>query len=135
MDISVEKALAFALITAAASDAPPAQAERALIMNLLNTTSMEALFEEALFDEVMTLLSAPEPIQTMLGLIAPHHHYGAYIYAQTAEFIARNGVLAPEEMRFLELLADELQVSRLDRAAIDYSAHIRHQMISQDHNE
>ena len=42
-----------------------------------------------------------------------------------ADFIAQNGTVSPEEMRFLERLGEALMIDRLSRAAFDRAAQAR----------
>ncbi|MEM1371859.1 MAG: tellurite resistance TerB family protein, partial [Pseudomonadota bacterium] len=48
-------------------------------------------------------------------------------YALTADVAASDLSVKPEEVRFLELLADKLQLDRLTCAALERAARARHQ--------
>ena len=73
------------------------------------------------------ILEAAEGFDTLLDMLANSLSaaQSATAYILCADFIAQNGTVSPEEMRFLERLGEALDIDRLNRAAFDQAAQAR----------
>ncbi len=93
-------------------------------------TALDGVTEAQLRDATMLaqeIAEARDGFDTLLDMLAAAlgdaHAAAAYMLA--ADFIAQNGRVSPEEMRFLERLGDALSIDRLTRAAFDSAAQAR----------
>ena len=73
------------------------------------------------------IVGAAEGLDTLLEIVAASlsDKQSATVYMLCADFIAQNGTVSPEEMRFLERLGEALMIDRLSRAAFDRAAQAR----------
>ena len=73
------------------------------------------------------IIGAAEGLDTLLEIVAASlsDKQSATVYMLCADFIAQNGTVSPEEMRFLERLGEALMIDRLSRAAFDRAAQAR----------
>lgn len=78
-------------------------------------------------DLTSAIIGANEGLDSMLTLIAAATNATQQetLYALAVEFIVRRARISPEEMRLLELLADEFSLDPLLRAAIDQAMRAR----------
>jgi hypothetical protein len=128
---SPQDAIILCLLTAAAVDGSPRNAEIALIETLANTTPALATKSTEDYAQMMeiglALISGPEGLDSVfiLASAALSEPARATCYALVVEFICRNGAINPEELRFLELLGDNFSIDKLTRAAIEQATRIR----------
>ena len=75
----------------------------------------------------LDIVGAAEGFDTLLEIVADSLSgaQSATVYMLCADFIAQNGKVSPEEMRFLERLGETLMIDRLSRAAFDRAAQAR----------
>ena len=94
------------------------------------TPSLQAIApakREATRDLASAIIGANEGLDSMLMLIASATDTAQQetLYALAVEFIVRRARISPEEMRLLDLLADEFALDPLLRAAIDQAIRAR----------
>jgi hypothetical protein len=77
------------------------------------------------------MLSEEDGLDAILGLVkeALPPHLNETAYAMACDVAASDGVVRLAELRFLEMVRDELGVGRLAAAAIERGARARHQTI------
>ena len=77
---------------------------------------------------VVDLLQADDGLSTLIGMIvsATPDALRETVYALACDVAAADGSVAMEEMRLLEMLRHELDVDRLNAAAIERGARARH---------
>ena len=82
---------------------------------------------EATRDLAIAIIGANEGLDSMLMLIAGATNTAEQetLYALAVDFIVRRARISPEEMRLLDLLADEFALDPLLRAAIDQAMRAR----------
>jgi hypothetical protein len=80
---------------------------------------------------VIDMLSEEDGLDAILGLVkeALPPHLNETAYAMACDVAASDGVVRLAELRFLEMVRDELGVGRLAAAAIERGARARHQTI------
>jgi hypothetical protein len=128
---TAQDAIILCLLTAAAVDGAPQNAEITLIEAIANTTPALAANSSDDYARMMeiglALIGGPEGLESMFSLTTRRLNAKERetCFAIVVEFIARNGKIAPEEMRFLDLLSDHFSLDKLTRAAIEKSARIR----------
>ena len=71
------------------------------------------------------LLGAEDGLESGLVLVCAPEYGPAQAYALAADFVMLNAQIAPEEMRMLDILAENFRLDPLTRAAIDTAAQIR----------
>lgn len=128
---TAQDAIILCLLTAAAVDGAPQDREIALIEAIANTSpalAMKTTDEYRRMMEIgLALIGGPDGLDTIFSLatLELSRRARATCFALVVEFIARNGKITAEEMRFLDLLADHFKLNKLTRAAIEQAARIR----------
>jgi len=135
---TAQDAIILCLLTASAVDGAPQDSEIALIEAIANTSPVLATKTTDEYRRMMeiglALISGPEGLDTVFSLatLELSARGRATCFALVVEFVARNGHIAPEEIRFLDLLADHFKLDKLTRAAIEQAARIRLDPLSAD---
>ena len=82
------------------------------------------------------IVGAPQGFDTLLDMLAASLSaaQSPTVYMLCADFIAQNGTVSPEEMRFLDRLGEALMIDRLSRAAFDRAAQARAAPLTGDDN-
>ena len=93
----------------------------------IDFAALSAAQRHAAFAMSHDIVDASEGFDTLLDIVASSltPHQSTAVYMLCADFIAQNGAVSPEEMRFLERLGDALMIDRLARAAFDRAAQAR----------
>ena len=114
----------FCLLAVAQADGPVSARELALIARLVDTPETGDTSSLALARD---LLGAEDGLESGLVLVcaALDRARCAQAYALAADFVMLNAQITPEEMRLLDILAENFRLNPLTRAAIDTAAQIR----------
>lgn len=114
----------FCLLAVAQADGPVCARELALIARLVDTPETGDTSSLALARD---LLGAEDGLESGLVLVcaALDRARCAQAYALAADFVMLNAQITPEEMRLLDILAENFRLNPLKRAAIDTAAQIR----------
>ena len=114
----------FCLLAVAQADGPVCARELALIARLVDTPETGDTSSLALARD---LLGAEDGLESGLVLVcaALDRARRAQAYALAADFVMLNAQITPEEMRLLDILAENFRLNPLTRAAIDTAAQIR----------
>ena len=114
----------FCLLAVAQADGPVCERELELIARLVDTPETGDTSSLALARDV---LGAEDGLETGLLLVcaALDRARCAQAYALAADFVMLNAQITPEEMRLLDILAENFRLNPLTRAAIDTAAQIR----------
>ena len=114
----------FCLLAVAQADGPVCARELALIARLVDTPEIGDTSSLALARD---LLGAEDGLESGLVLVcaALDRARCAQAYALAADFVMLNAQITPEEMRLLDMLAENFRLNPLTRAAIDTAAQIR----------
>ena len=122
--LSAQTALVFCLLAVARADGPVGARELDLIARLVKTPETDDTASLALARE---LLGAEDGLESGLVLVcaALDAARRAQAYALAADFVMLNAQISPEEMRLLDILAENFRLDPLTRAAIDTAAQIR----------
>ena len=114
----------FCLLAVAQADGPVCTRELALIARLVDTPETGDTSSLALARD---LLGAEDGLESGLVLVcaALDRARCAQAYALAADFVMLNAQITPEEMRLLDILAENFRINPLTRAAIDTAAQIR----------
>ena len=130
--LSANTAIVFCLLAVAQADGPVGARELDLIARLVETcpTAGEAngkTGDTASLALARELLGAEDGLESGLVLVyaALDTARCAQAYALAADFVMLNARIAPEEMRLLDILAENFRLDPLTRAAIDTAAQIR----------
>lgn len=129
--ISVQEALVFVMVTTAAADAALSERELALIGNVVDTLpafegyTRDHLVETA--NRCTALLDEATGLDTILDMVhdalPERFHDTAYVVA--TEIAAADLHVEQEELRFMQMLRDTLNLDKLVVAAIERSARAR----------
>ena len=122
--MSAQTALVFCLLAVARADGPVGKRELDLITRLVETPETG---DVASLPLALELLGAEDGLESGLVLVcaALDAARRAQAYALAAEFVMLNAQISPEEMRLLDILAENFCLDPLTRAAIDTAAQIR----------
>jgi hypothetical protein len=114
----------FCLLAVAQADGPVCARELALIARLVDTPETGDTSSLVLARD---LLGAEDGLESGLVLVcaALDRARRAQAYALAADFVMLNAQITPEEMRLLDILAENFRLNPLTRAAIDTAAQIR----------
>ena len=130
--LSADTAIMFCLLAVAQADGPVGARELDLIARLVETcrTGGEAhrkTEDAASLALTRELLGAEDGLESGLVLVCAALDTArcAQAYALAADFVMLNARIAPEEMRLLDILAENFRLDPLTRAAIDTAAQIR----------
>jgi tellurite resistance protein len=130
--VQAHDALVYVMVTMCVADHDMANVELSSIETLVARLPVFEGFDRAripqIADRVAGLLQESDGLETILKLVQdtlpPRLHETAYALAvevASADIVARQ-----EELRFMEMMRDELELSRLNTAAIEYSARVRY---------
>lgn len=130
--LTPQEALIYTMMTAAAADRQISEVEIARIGSMINdlpvfrATDGDWLVREA--QDCGRLLTKPDGLARVLALIAEGlpARLRETAYALAAEVAASDLTVKDEEMDFLEMLADKLELDELICAAIERGARARH---------
>ena len=122
--LSPQAAVIFCLLAVAQADGPVCARELELIARLVDTPETGDTSSLALARD---LLGAEDGLESGLVLVcgALDRARRAQAYALAADFVMLNAQITPEEMRLLDILAENFSLNPLTRAAIDTAAQIR----------
>lgn len=131
--LTPQEALIYAMVTTSATDNQMSDAELKRIGSVVKELpAFDDFDENTLILQAQAcgeLMSGPDGLNQLLSAIAnglpPHMRETAYILA--CEVAAADEVFKPEERRFLQLLANRLNLSHLTCAALARAAAARHQ--------
>ena len=114
----------FCLLAVAQADGPVCARELELIARLVDTPETGDKSSLALARD---LLGTADGLESGLVLVsaALDRARCAQAYALAADFVMLNAQITPEEMRLLDILAENFRLNPLTRAAIDTAAQIR----------
>ncbi|MCK5744871.1 tellurite resistance TerB family protein [Oricola sp.] len=129
--LSEQEALAFIMVTMAAADTTLSERELARIGNTVDTLPIfdgftrDDLVETA--NRCSGILNEPSGLDQILGMVKtslPERLYDT-AYAVAVEIASADLHAEQEELRFLQILRDELELDNLVSAAIERSARAR----------
>lgn len=133
--ISHHQALIYTMVTISAADRTMTDSELLTIGDMVQTLPVFRDFES---DGLVTsaeacgeLLQGEDGLDTVLDIIAtslPTKFYDT-AYALAVEVAAADLHVGQEELRFLQLLRDRLDLDKLAVAAIEHSARVRHRIL------
>lgn len=131
--LSPQEALIYTMITTAATDNQMSDAELRRIGTMVKELpAFDGFDQNSLVDHAQAcglLMSGQHGLDNVLDSIAgglpAHMHETAYVLA--CEVAASDEVVRREEKRFLQLLAQRLQLNQLTCAALARAASARHQ--------
>ena len=129
--LSQQEALAFIMVTMAAADTTLTDRELARIGNTVDTLpvfngySRDDLVETA--NRCTAILNEPSGLDEILGMVKENlpERLWDTAYAVAVEIAAADLHAEQEELRFLQILRDELELDNLVTAAIERSARAR----------
>ena len=129
--ISQQEALVFVMVTMAAADSNLSERELARIGNIVDTLpvfdgySRDQLVDTA--NRCTEILNEPSGLDQILGIVHGALSERLYdtAYAVATEIAAADLHVEQEELRFLQMLRDELDLDKLVVAAIERSARAR----------
>ena len=128
-------ALIYVMVTMSAVDRSITDKELARIGNLVNHLPIFTGFNPELLlktaQECGELVSKPNGLEAVLNAIAETvpERLGETAYALAVEIAAVDLEVKQEELRFLQLLRDRLNLDKLAVAAIERGARARHQLL------
>ncbi len=131
--ISTEQALIYTMVTMSGVEGRINTVELAEIGNIVKHLPAFRHFDEArlttVAQEVGEILAEPEGLKAVLGLIreALSPKLRETAYALAVEVAASDMAVGKEELRFLAILRDTLDLDKLVTAAIERSAIARYQ--------
>jgi len=131
--ISTEKALIYVMVTMSGVEGRINETELQEIRLVVSTLPIFRDFDEARLNavaqECADMLQEPEGLQAVLGLVkdqlSPKLRETAYALA--VEVAAADLAVGKEELRFLAMLRDKLELDKLVTAALERSAIARYQ--------
>ena len=130
--LSAETAIVFCLLAVAQADGPVGVRELDLIAHLVETCrnggeAFGKTGDTASLALARELLGAEDGLESGLVLVCAALDTArcAQAYALAADFVMLNARITPEEMRLLDILAENFRLDPLTRAAIDTAAQIR----------
>ncbi len=135
--ITSQDALIYTMVTTSAADRTMTDAELRRIADVVKTLPMFKDFEPhriAMAGEACSEILADEDgLDLMLDLIRDALPESLYetAYALAVDVAAADVMVEQEELRFLQMLRDRLEVAPLAVAAIEHSARVRHRKIAQ----
>jgi tellurite resistance protein len=134
--ISPQDALIYAMVTTSAADRTMTDAELWRIGDVVKTLPMFTEFDPKRLvsagQACSEILADEEGLHLMLDLIRdalPRTLYDT-AYALAVEVAAADVHVEQEELRFLQLLRDHLELDKLTVAAIEFSARVRHRKVA-----
>jgi hypothetical protein len=134
--VSHHEALIYTMVTLSAADRTMTDREMMKIGDIVNTLPVFSDFDAERLVNVAeacgTLLQAEEGLDTVLSIIAtslPARLYDT-AYALAVEVAAADLHVEQEELRFLQLLRDALDLDKLTVAAIERGARARYRALT-----
>jgi len=133
--LSPPEALIYAMITTAAVDRKIAKSELSRIGSIVRELpAFEGYVEDWLVggaQDCGKILAKPNGLDKVLALIRASlpEKLRETAYVLAAEVAATDLAVRPEEIRFLEMLASKLDLSKLTCAALERGARARHQKL------
>jgi tellurite resistance protein len=131
--ISTEQALIYVMVMMTGVEGRVKQEELAQMELLIRTLPVFKGFDKArlatVVQECGDILQEKEGLQTVLGLVKDQlpKRLRASAYALAVEVAAVDLAVGKEELRFLAILRDSLELDKLTTAAIERSAIARYQ--------
>ncbi|WP_321338614.1 tellurite resistance TerB family protein [Breoghania sp.] len=132
--VSPQKALIYTMVTISAADSTMTDSELLKIGEIVQTLPVFREFDSdnlvQVAEECGALLEGDDGLDTVLEVIAgtlPQKLYQT-AYALAVEVAAADLVVEQEELRFLALLRDRLDLDKLSVAAIEFSARVRNRV-------
>jgi tellurite resistance protein len=131
--ISTEQALIYTMVTISGVEGPINSRELAEIGNIVRHLPIFRHFDEdrltTVAQEVAEILGESEGLQAVLGLVkeALTPKLRETAYALAVEVAAADLAVGKEELRFLAILRDSLELDKLVTAALERSAIARYQ--------
>ena len=130
--ISVQDTLVYVMVSISAVDNLMEENEMMRIGNIVKTLPIfKGYNSDQLVNAAKTcrdILQDDEGLETVLGMTAAlPHNLQETAYALAAEVAAADLNVTAEEVRFLQLLRNHLQVGKLTCAALEAAARARHQ--------
>ena len=131
--LSVEQALIYTMVTMSGVEGPINAVELAEIGNIVRHLPIFRNFDEerltTVAQEVAEILGESDGLQAVLGLVkeALSPKLRETAYALAVEVAAADLAVAKEELRFLAILRDTLELDKLVTAALERSAIARFQ--------
>ncbi|PCH81855.1 MAG: Tellurite resistance protein TerB [Hyphomicrobiales bacterium] len=133
--VSLHEALIYVMVTMSAADRTMTDSEfRKIGEEVQNLPLFEDFANDRLVgvaEDCGTLLSKDEGLDGVLNIVAnslPEKFYET-AYALAVEVAAADLHVEQEELRYLEMLRDRLNISSLAIAAIEHSARVRYRVI------
>jgi tellurite resistance protein len=132
--IDHQAALIYVMVTMAAVDRTMTDKELARIGQTISTLPVFETFDTNLLvataEDCGKLLSSPDGLEQTLGLVARSVPVSLRetAYALALEVAAADDVVGQEELRFLELLAERFELSKLIIAALERGARARYRL-------
>ncbi len=133
-EITTHEALVYVMVTMSAVDSDMTDAELAKIGNIIKSLPVFAGFSEdqlvGTAEKCSEMLAEEGSLNKILDIAASlpaHLHETAYALA--VDVAAADLRVVQEEIRFLQLLRDKLNVDKLIVAAIERGARARHEVI------
>lgn len=133
--LSPQQALIYVMVTASAADRRMIDQEIQAIGMLVQRLPVFHGYEPARISGdaavCADLLQADEGLDAILGMVreALPHELAETAYALAVEIAAVDGRLPQEELIFLQMLEDGLEVDKLAVAAIERSARVRYRAL------
>lgn len=133
--VSPHKALIFTMVTISAADRTMTDSELLKIGEIVQTLPVFREFDSDelvhVAEECGDLLGGDDGLDAVLDVIAnslPKKLYET-AYALAVEVAAADLVVEQEELEFLAMLRDRLELDKLTIAAIELSARVRHRVL------
>jgi tellurite resistance protein len=132
---TAQDSLVAVMITTSAADGSMSASELLSIERIVGAMPAFANYDadriRGVSQLVIDMLSEEDGLDAILGLVkeALPPHLNETAYAMACDVAASDGVVRLAELRFLEMVRDELGVGRLAAAAIERGARARHQTI------
>jgi uncharacterized membrane protein YebE (DUF533 family) len=129
--IGAQTALIYVMVIAAAADGKLKESEVRTIADLVRMAPAFAGFRESALNEAVgdctAILNQDQGLDIALGLVdtALPEKLRETAYALACDVIAADGGAPFEELRWLQMLGDTLEISRLHTAAIERGARAR----------
>lgn len=134
--VTQQEALIYTMVTMSAVDSDMSDDELRKIGDVVRSLPAFDDFDEELLTKVAQacgdIMGGPDGLNEVLDCIAASlpkklHHTA---YALAVEIASADLDVVPEEIRFLALLRDRLNLKKLDISAIEFSAKVRFRRIS-----
>ncbi len=134
--INYQTALIYTMVVAAVADRKLLDSELINISELVHILPIFKNFDKTTLIRVTgdcaAMLDQEDGLDAVVGLIkeALPKKLHETAYALACDIVAVDGVAAQEELRWLEILRDQLEISHLHAVAIEHSSRARYARIS-----